>query len=111
MKPSVFEHMIYSVHYRVEHPASGRYMEVHTTEPVVVNYSGYYLDVLLKGMTCKDDAVYQQSGGLLFMPQGYPDAVNHVSLLTLEVLIKLQQTTFVYFFFQRKSGLTCHVNH
>lgn len=62
---------------RVEHPPSGRYMEVHTTEPVVVNYSGYYLDVLLKGMKCKDGAVYQRSGGLLFMPQGYPDAVNH----------------------------------
>ena len=69
------------VYYRVEHPPSGRYMEVYTTECCVVNYSGYYMDLVLKGMKCKDDAVYQQSGGLLFMPQGYPDAVNQVGLL------------------------------
>ena len=55
-------------------------MEVHTTEPIVVNYSGYYLDLLLKDTKCKDGVVYQRSGGLLFMPQGYPDAVNHVSI-------------------------------
>ena len=84
-------------------------MEVHTTEPVVVNYSGYYLDVLLKGMACKDNAVYQQSGGLLFMPQGYPDAVNHVSLLTLEVLIKLQQTTFVSLFRKIRLDMSCEL--
>ena len=54
-------------------------MEVHSTEPIVVNYSGYYLDLLLKDTKCKDGAVYQRSGGLLFMPQGYVDAVNHVS--------------------------------
>ena len=47
----------------------------------MVNYSGYYMDLVLKGMKCKEDAVYQQSGGLLFMPQGYPDAVNQVDLL------------------------------
>ena len=56
-------------------------MEIHTTEPVVVNYSGYYMDFLLKDKKCKDGVVYQRSGGLLFMPQGYPDAVNHVSFV------------------------------
>ena len=58
-------------------------MEVHTTEPVVINYSGYYMDLLLKDKKCKDGVVYQRSGGLLFMPQGYPDAVNHVSLVCM----------------------------
>lgn len=58
------------------HPASGRCLEVFTTEPVFVSYSCYYLDFLLKGSKCKDGVVYQKSGGILFMPQGYPDAVN-----------------------------------
>ena len=54
-------------------------MEVHSAEPNVVSYNGYYNDLLLKDMECNDGAVYQRSGGLLFMPQGNVDAVNRVS--------------------------------
>lgn len=64
---------------RAEHPYSGRYLEVFTTEPAFVSYSCYYLEFLLKQdpcVPCKDGAVYQKTGGLLFMPQGYPNAVN-----------------------------------
>lgn len=61
---------------RAEDPESGRYLEVSSTEPVFISYSCYYMDFLLKGSRCKDGAVYQKTGGILFMPQGYPNAVN-----------------------------------
>lgn len=66
--------------FRAVHPASGRFLEVSTTEPVFISYSCYYLDFLLKNSKCKDGVVYEKSGGLLFMPQGYPAAVNIVSV-------------------------------
>ena len=73
--------------FRAEHSTTGRYIEVSTTEPVFISYSCYYLDFLLKGSTCKDGTTYKQSGGLLFMPQGYPNAVNMVRVFKLFFLL------------------------
>lgn len=64
---------------RAEHPETGRYVEIYSKEPICVSYSGFYMDVLLKGTKCEEDAEYHNNGGLVFMPQGYPNAVNQVS--------------------------------
>ncbi|KAL4238054.1 hypothetical protein ACF0H5_002765 [Mactra antiquata] len=64
---------------RAVHPASGRYLEVSTTEPVFVAYGCFYLDFLMKDKKGKDGAVYEKNGGVLFMPQGYVNAMNQPS--------------------------------
>ena len=86
--------------FRAEHSTTGRYIEVSTTEPVFISYSCYYLDFLLKGSTCKDGTTYKQSGGLLFMPQGYPNAVNMVRVFKL---------LFILFYLYCTSGKLCQV--
>ena len=58
---------------RVKEPASGRAMEVSTTEPAVVFYTGNYLDGTLRG---KGGAVYGRHAGLCLEPGGLPDAVH-----------------------------------
>ena len=58
---------------QVYDPASGRVMEVHTTEPGVQLYTGNFLD----GVPGKSGAVYQQHAGLCLETQHFPDSVNH----------------------------------
>jgi aldose 1-epimerase len=58
---------------RVREPASGRTMEVLTTEPGMQFYSGNFLDGTLTG---KGGAVYEQHSGFCMEPQHYPDAPN-----------------------------------
>ena len=58
---------------RVEEPASGRVMEVLTTEPGVQFYTGNFLDGTLRG---KGGKTYPFRGGLCLEPQHYPDAPN-----------------------------------
>ncbi len=59
---------------RVTAPASGRVMEVFTTEPGVQFYCGNFLDGTLTG---KDGKVYQRRYGLCLETQHYPDSPNH----------------------------------
>ncbi|MES3084333.1 aldose epimerase family protein [Sphingomonas faeni] len=58
---------------RVEDPASGRVLEVLTTEPGVQFYSGNFLDGTLVG---KSSHVYRMGDGLALEPQKFPDTPN-----------------------------------
>jgi aldose 1-epimerase len=59
---------------RVFDAASGRQMEVWTTEPGVQFYSGNFLDGTITG---KRGVVYGKHSGFCLETQHYPDAVNH----------------------------------
>nr|XP_021530077.1 aldose 1-epimerase [Aotus nancymaae] len=58
---------------RVRHAASGRVLEVYTTQPGVQFYTGNFLDGTLKG---KSGAVYPKHSGFCLETQNWPDAVN-----------------------------------
>jgi aldose 1-epimerase len=57
-------------------PTSGRYMEVHTTQPGVQFYSGNFLDASLTG---KGDVVYKKHYGFCLETQHFPDSPNQPS--------------------------------
>lgn len=59
---------------RLEDLASGRTLEVRTTEPGVQFYSGNFLGGSVTG---KGGTVYPQRGGLCLETQHYPDSPNH----------------------------------
>jgi aldose 1-epimerase len=59
---------------RLEHEASGRVMEVFTTEPGVQFYSGNFLDATLVG---RSGDVVRQCDGLCLETQHFPDSPNH----------------------------------
>ena len=54
-------------------PTSGRVMEVFTTQPAIVLYTGNYLDGTVKG---KGDAVYAKHAGVCLETAHLPDSVN-----------------------------------
>ncbi|MFH0132026.1 aldose epimerase family protein [Variovorax sp. VaC1] len=58
---------------RLEHEASGRVMEVHTSEPGVQFYSGNFLDGSLMGTA---GASLRQGDGLCLETQHFPDSPN-----------------------------------
>jgi len=81
---------------RVSDPASGRTMEVWTTEPGVQFYTGNFLDGSFKG---KGGSVYQKRTALCLETQHFPDSPNHPSFPT--TLVKPGEkyhTTTVYKF-------------
>ncbi|MBK5202885.1 MAG: hypothetical protein JJE45_04125 [Prolixibacteraceae bacterium] len=55
-------------------PASGRFMEVYTTEPAIQIYTGNFLDGTLTG---KSGNKYGRRFGICFETQHYPDSPNH----------------------------------
>jgi aldose 1-epimerase len=57
-------------------PASGRQLEVFTTEPGIQFYTGNFLDSTLKG---KNNWVYAQHAALCLETQHYPDSPNQPS--------------------------------
>ena len=59
---------------RARDPASGRFVEVFTTQPGVQFYTGNQLNGSVAG---HDGIIYRQSAGLSFEPQGFPDAPHH----------------------------------
>jgi len=61
---------------RVFDPASGRKLEVDTTEPGIQFYSGNFLDGTLAGTSGK---FYRQSDGFALETQHYPDSPNHAN--------------------------------
>jgi aldose 1-epimerase len=61
---------------RVVAPASGRQMEIWTTEPAVQFYSGNFLDGTITG---KRGVVYGQHAAFCLETQHYPDSVNHAN--------------------------------
>jgi len=58
----------------VYHPASGRFMEMYTTEPAVQFYSGNFLDGTL--IHTKTGGKYVQHSALCLEAQHYPDSPN-----------------------------------
>ncbi|MDQ0349217.1 aldose epimerase family protein [Ancylobacter vacuolatus] len=58
---------------RVEHPGSGRVMELLTDQPGLQFYSGNFLDGTALG---KQGRLYRQSDGFCLEPQTWPDAPN-----------------------------------
>jgi aldose 1-epimerase len=58
---------------RLSHPASGRLVEVWTTQPCLQVYSGNFMTPT-KG---KRGAQYGVRSGICLEPQGYPDALHH----------------------------------
>ena len=67
---------------RLEDPASGRVLEVFTTEPGVQFYSGNFLDGTLVG---RDGLAYRQGDGIALEPQKFPDAPNKPDFLSTRV--------------------------
>jgi aldose 1-epimerase len=58
---------------RLHSPATGRLMDVYTTEPGIQFYSGNFLDGTIRG---KDGAVYGHRTGLCLETQHFPDSPN-----------------------------------
>jgi aldose 1-epimerase len=58
---------------RLRDPASGRVVEIHTTEPGLQLYSGNGLD----GLVGKRGQVHPRHGGVCLEAQHFPDAVHH----------------------------------
>lgn len=58
----------------VREPASGRIMEVWTTEPAVQFYTANFLDGSITG---KDGKVYHKRNGFCLEAQHFPDSPNH----------------------------------
>ncbi|MFA9430794.1 aldose epimerase family protein [Egicoccus sp. AB-alg2] len=58
---------------RVEDPASGRTLEVHTDQPGVQFYTGNMLDGSIVG---RAGTPYRRHAAFCLEPQGFPDAVN-----------------------------------
>ncbi len=80
-------------------PSSGRFMEVHTTEPGVQFYSGNFLDGTLTG---KGGAVYEQRTGFCLETEHFPDSPNQPDFPSTELRPgETYQTTTVYKFSAR----------
>ena len=60
---------------RVSEPASGRVMEIYTTEPAIQFYSGNFLD----GTVAAGGKVYKTHYGFCLETEHYPDSPNHPS--------------------------------
>ena len=81
---------------RVSEPTSGRWMEVHTTEPGVQFYTGNFLDGTIKG---KGGQTYVRRSGFCLETQHFPDSPNKPAFPT--TLLKpgaTYQTATVYKF-------------
>jgi len=61
---------------RVEDPASGRTLDISTTEPGVQFYSGNFLDGTVTG---KSGHVYRKRDALCLETQHFPDSPNHAN--------------------------------
>jgi aldose 1-epimerase len=81
---------------RVRDPASGRVMEVFTTEPGLQFYTGNFLDGSLKG---KDGVVYRKNQGLCLEADHFPDSVHHANFpsIILKPGATYTQTTIYQF--------------
>ncbi|MDO7834247.1 aldose epimerase family protein [Sphingobium sp. HBC34] len=67
---------------RLEDPASGRVLDVLTTEPGVQFYTGNFLDGTLVG---KGGHLYRMGDGIALEPQKFPDAPNKPNFVSARV--------------------------
>jgi len=58
---------------RLQHPDSGRIMEVHSNQPAIQFYSGNKLDGSIQG---RENISYSQRAGLCLETENFPDAPN-----------------------------------
>ena len=81
---------------RVAEPATGRVMEVYTTEPGVQFYTGNFLDGSITG---KEGRVYQRRYGFCLETQHFPDSPNQPAFpsTVLKPGEKYMQTTIYMF--------------
>jgi len=81
---------------RVTDPASGRTMEVRTTEPGIQFYTGNFLDGTIKN---RKGVPYQKNAAFCLETQHFPDSINHPTFpSTVLEPGKTYQTTTVYAF-------------
>ena len=66
----------------IEDPASGRAMDVLSTEPGLQMYTGNFLDGTLIG---KHGHIYRMGDGIALEPQKFPDAPNQPSFVSARV--------------------------
>jgi aldose 1-epimerase len=79
----------------VHEPASGRYMEVHTTKPGIQFYTGNFLDGSLRGK----GALYSHRSGLCLETQYFPDSPNQPHFPSAELRPgETYQTQTIYTF-------------
>jgi aldose 1-epimerase len=81
---------------RVTEPTTGRWMEIHTTEPGVQFYTGNFLDGTIKG---KGGKTYAKRSGFCLETQHFPDSPNKPAFPS--TLLKpgaTYQTTTIYKF-------------
>src|ERR1017187_6056741 len=84
---------------RVYEPATGRVMEVWSTEPGLQFYAGNSLDGTITG---KDGKVYQRRTGFCMEPQHYPDSPNKPMFPITELKPgETYQNTIIYRFSTR----------
>ncbi|KAJ2941131.1 hypothetical protein O0L34_g10366 [Tuta absoluta] len=63
---------------RVEHPPSGRYLEIYSDQPSVVFYTGNYIQGQgHPDMVGKDGYIYGRCAGLCLEPMNLVDAIHH----------------------------------
>ena len=67
---------------RLEDPASGRVLEMLTTEPGVQVYTGNFLDGTYAG---KSGHIYRMGDGIALEPQKFPDAPNHPTFVSARI--------------------------
>lgn len=67
---------------RLADPASGRVLEVFSTEPGVQLYTGNFLDGTLAG---KQGHLYRMGDGVALEPQKFPDSPNHPDFVSARV--------------------------
>lgn len=60
---------------RLEHPSSGRVMEVYSNQPGLQFYNANKIS----SVTGKNGSVYGMHGAFCVETQNYPDAINHVN--------------------------------
>ena len=60
----------------MEHPPSGRFLELWTTEPGMQFYSGFFLNI----ERAKEGKSYRRFSGFALEAQHYPNSVNTVSI-------------------------------
>lgn len=67
---------------RLEDPASGRVLEVLSTEPGLQFYAGNFLDGTVTG---KNGHLYRMGDGIALEPQKFPDAPNQPSFVSARI--------------------------
>ena len=78
----------------VTEPNSGRGIEIYTTQPGLQLYTANGLD---GGIVGKNGIAYPKYGAFCLETQDWPDAINHVSVMT-KIIFQYEALSFNLFF-------------